>query len=114
MSNQDIPREMLNKLKESFVNDYDKIKESRDQVNGYINELGLKYTYEYDNFCVDFLASFENTIELVDSVHDVEHIVYESIYFMVMNIIIREAKTDPDRKELLLIHKMKNKNIKKY
>jgi hypothetical protein len=114
MTEQDIPREMLMKLKDSFVDDYDKIKESRDQVNSYINELGLEYTYEYNKFCVDFLTSFENTMELIDSINDVEHIIYESIYFMVMNVIIQEVKDETDRKGLLLIHKMKNKTIKKY
>lgn len=114
MTEQDISREMLLKLKNSFVNDYEKIKESRDQVNSYVEELGLKYTYEYDKFCVDFLTSFENTMELVDSISDVEHIIYESIYYMVMNVIIEQVDDETSRKELLLIHKMKNKNIKKY
>jgi hypothetical protein len=117
MDKDKIVLSFIENLKESFIDEFDKIEQSRQLVNKYLNEIDFNFEYDYNNFCVDFLNSSEKILRTLTDEEilylDINDLVYESFMYMIKTKIFDSAKNDSDKQKLILLHELKQFLIKK-
>ena len=117
MDKDKIISSFIDNLKESFINDFDKIDQSRQLVNKYLNEIDFNFEYDYNNFCIDFLNSSEKILKTLTNEEilflDINDLVYESFMYMIKTKIFNSTKNDNDKQKLILLHELKQFLIKR-
>lgn len=108
--NNDIKQIYHNCIEQSIINHPDKISESIDIINTILLNNNIKYTYDYNTFCIEFinyndlLLSEYNENEL-SSISIIEH-VNSVLLFMVNNK--RSLFTDVNAEINELLNGLKN------
>jgi hypothetical protein len=88
--------EILQRINESFVQNFDLINESKEKINNYLTLIGINDHYNYNNFCIDLIKTSDETLE------DMEEDYYQKtpVNIFIANIL-----------EKMLKDKIKNSNI---
>lgn len=85
--NKDKKNEILEKINDVFVNDFNTIKMSQEKINDYLKLFDINETYNYNNFCIDFINISSNILENITeeefSKKSVDYFITEILYEMV-------------------------------
>lgn len=102
------------RLSEKFVSDYDLIKGALQDINNYLQVMDIEFTYNYDDFCKDFLTTSQAFIEklAIDELKNMDTYVFtqEVIGIMIYYKIGETIKDEDDKKLKLLQHILIKKN----
>jgi len=112
-----IIKSFIETLKESFVNEFEKIDYSRNLVNNYMKEINFDYQYDYNTFCIEFLDTTDKILNSLTNEEilliDINMLIYETFMNMVKNKIFNSTNNDNDKQKLILLHELKKYLIKK-
>lgn len=111
MDRESLLKAIEDNLSNMFVEEFDKVNIARISTNAYLKDIEIKYEYDYNTFCVDFM---ENSKNLVNNIHieqlrqiDNNSFVSEVLSFMIKNKI-NENESDSERRTYLMIqHELK-------
>ena len=105
--------ELTGRLKELFVEDYDKVNGAKNDVNEYLISIDVDNKYEYNEFCNDFLKISEKLIHsltLVDIKNaDAGFIMGEIMTIMVKYKIVDSEPDETKRLSKLIQHELRTK-----
>lgn len=108
-----IVEELNDKLKELFVDQFDKVNGAKDEINKYLDSMDIESKYEYNSFCSDFLKVASNLLDSL-TISDlqkmnIEYFVNEILSIMI-NYKIVEGEADDEKKlEKMIKHELKRK-----
>lgn len=107
--------DLENRLKEMFVDDFDKVNDARNNINNHLINIEVNNKYEYNEFCADFLRITEKLLNSL-SVEDIETIDFTFIMGEILSIMIKykifETETDEKtRLQKLIHHELKIRNL---
>jgi len=112
-----IIKSFIETLKDSFVNEFEKIDYSRNLVNNYMKEINFDYQYDYNTFCIEFLDTTDKILNSLTNEEilliDINMLIYETFMNMVKNKIFNSTDNDNDKQKLILLHELKKYLIKK-
>ncbi|MDY0270310.1 hypothetical protein [Trichloromonas sp.] len=112
-----IIKSFIETLKDSFVNEFEKIDYSRNLVNNYMKEINFDYQYDYNTFCIEFLDTTDKILNSLTNEEilliDINMLIYETFMNMVKNKIFNSTNNDNDKQKLILLHELKKYLIKK-
>lgn len=108
-----IIEELTLKLKEMFVEDFDKVNGAKESINEYLLSINVESAYNYNDFCSDFLKVSD---KLLTSLAESDLQSLEAPYIMseIMSIMVRykimESEEDGDiRSYKLMQHELRMK-----
>ena len=118
VSRSELSTELMERLKDLFVNDFDKVNNAKENINVYLESIEIENKYSYNDFCADFLKVSERLIESL-SPQDIESldamfIMGEIMSVMVKYKIIESEKDESLRLQKIIQHELRTKNIKGY
>ena len=110
---EELSLELTNRLKDLFVNDYEKVNGAKDDVNGYLDSIDVNNKYEYNEFCSDFLKVSEKLIHSL-TLSDIQNADAGFIMGEIMTIMVKYKIMDsePDeskRLSKLIQHELRTK-----
>jgi len=108
---EELSLELENRLKEMFVEDYEKVNGAKDGVNAYLDNLEVENKYEYNEFCNDFLKVSDKLIHSL-TVHDIENADSTFIMGEIMSIMVRYKIMDSEQDETKRFHKLIQHELK--
>jgi len=108
---EELSLELSNRLKEMFVDDYEKVNGAKNNVNEYLDNLGVDNKYEYNEFCNDFLKVSEKLIHSL-TVHDIENANSTFIMGEIMSIMVKYKIMDSEPDETQRLHKLIQHELK--
>ena len=104
--NEDKKNEILEKINEVFVDDFNMIKNSQEKINDYLKSFEIKELYNYNEFCIEFINSCNN---ILDNVSD-EDFNYLKFNYFITEILSEMVRTkisnsdlDEEKKEFSLM-----------
>jgi len=108
---EELSLELSNKLKEMFVDDYEKVNVAKNSVNEYLENLNVSNKYEYNEFCNDFLKVSDKLIHTLN-VHDIENADSTFIMGEIMSIMVKYKIMDSEQDETKRFHKLIQHELK--
>jgi len=102
---EELSLELTNRLKELFVNDYDKVNDAKDNVNGYLESIDVDNKYDYNEFCADFIRVSEKLIHSL-TLSDIENADAGFIMGEIMTIMVKYKIVDSEPDETQRLHKL--------
>ena len=108
---EELSLELENRLKEMFVEDYEKVNGAKDGVNAYLDNLEVENKYEYNEFCNDFLKVSDKLIHSL-TVHDIENADSTFIMGEIMSIMVKYKIMDSEPDETQRLHKLIQHELK--
>ena len=108
---EELSLELSNRLKEMFVDDYDKVNGAKNDVNKYLENLNVSNKYEYNEFCNDFLK-VSDKLMLTLNVHDIENADSTFIMGEIMSIMVKYKIMDSEQDETKRFHKLIQHELK--
>jgi hypothetical protein len=108
---------LTNRLKELFVDNYEMVNNSKDDINTYLESIDVDTKYEYNEFCSDFLKISDKLIHSL-SMTDIQNVDATYIMAEIMSIMVKYKIMDsePDenkRLHKLIQHELRTKVVKK-
>lgn len=102
---EELAEELSIRLKELFVEDYDKVNSAKDNINVYLESIDVSTRYNYNDFCADFLKVSEKLIQSL-TISDIQSI--DSLYLMgeIMSIMVKYKIMDSEPDETKRLHKI--------
>ena len=97
--------ELTDRLKELFVEDYDKVNSAKDNVNEYLTSIEVDNKYEYNEFCSDFLRVSEKLIHSL-TLSDIKNADAGFIMGEIMTIMVKYKIVDSEPDETKRLHKL--------
>jgi len=109
---EELVEELTNRLKEMFVDDYEKVYGIKEDINIYLESLDV-VKYEYNEFCSDFLKISNKLIQSL-SLSDIQNV--DSTYIMgeIMSVMVKYKilESEPDeskRLQKMIQHELRSK-----
>lgn len=117
MVNKDsLSNELENRLKELFVEDFDKVNIAKDNINTYLESINIENKYEYNEFCADFLKVSKKMINSL-SLSDIQNL--DTLYIMgeIMSVMVKykilESEPDETKRSYMLIqHELRSNMVR--
>jgi hypothetical protein len=114
---EELSLELTNRLKELFVEDFDKVNGAKNDVNDYLESIDIHNKYDYNEFCSDFLKVSEKLIHSL-TISDIQNadagfIMGEIMTIMVKYKIMDSEPDDTQRLHKLLQHELKTRIARK-
>jgi hypothetical protein len=97
--------ELSTRLKDMFVEDYDKVNGAKNDINVYLESIGIKTKYNYNDFCSDFLKVSDNLIQSL-TLEDIINVDSTIILGEVMSIMVKYKIMDNEPDEEKRLHKI--------
>lgn len=117
MSEKDeLLEEITGRLKQMFVDDYDKVKSAKDNVNTYLESIDVEGRYDYNEFCNRFLEISDKLINSLsmDEIRGINapYIMGEVLSIMVKYKIMDGDDTDDDKLQKIIQHELRLKDVR--
>jgi len=96
---------LTNRLKELFVDNYDMVNHSKDDINTYLESINVNNKYEYNEFCADFLKVSDKLIHSL-SLNDIQNVDATFIMAEIMSIMVKYKIMDSEPDESKRLHKL--------
>lgn len=113
---EELSEELAIRLKELFVEDYDKVNSAKDNINVYLESINVDNKYNYNDFCTDFLKVSEKLIQSL-SLSDIQNV--DSMFLMgeIMSIMVKYKIMDSEQDEAkrlqkIIQHELRTKTIR--
>jgi len=103
--------ELSTRLKDMFVEDYDKVNGAKNDINVYLESIGIKTKYNYNDFCSDFLKVSDNLIQSL-TLEDIINVDSTIILGEVMSIMVKYKIMDNEPDEEKRLHKILQHELK--
>lgn len=102
---EELAQELSDRLKELFVNDFDKVNGAKNDINIYLESLDIDSRYTYNDFCADFLRVSEKLIQSL-TLSDIQNV--DSMFIMaeIMSIMVKYKIMDAEPDETQRLHKL--------
>ncbi len=97
--------ELTDRLKELFVEDYDKVNNAKDNVNEYLTSIDIDNKYAYNEFCSDFLRVSKKLIHSL-TLADIKNADAGFIMGEIMTIMVKYKIVDSEPDETKRLHKL--------
>jgi hypothetical protein len=98
--------EINEKIRNSFVDDFDSINDAKEKINMYLSEMQIEKTYDYNEFCSLFI---EITDKLLDSLtlKEFQNIQITNFISEILSIMVKkkidESSQDEEKKTFNLL-----------
>ena len=102
---EELSLELANRLKELFVEDYEKVNSAKDDINVYLESIDIDNKYDYNEFCSDFLRVSEKLIHSL-TVTDIQNADAGFIMGEIMAIMVKYKIMDSEPDETQRLHKL--------
>jgi hypothetical protein len=108
--------ELSTRLKDMFVEDYDKVNGAKNDINVYLESIGIKTKYNYNDFCSDFLKVSDNLIQsltLEDIINVDSTIILGEVMFIMVKYKIMDNEPDEEKRlHKILQHELRTKMVR--
>ena len=115
--NTELSEELKMRLKEMFVEDYDKVNDAKNNINIYLKSINIDDEYNYNDFCNGFLEISDTLIQTL-STQKTQTI--DSIFIIgeIMSIMVKqkihESNSDENKKLYKIFqHELRTKTIRR-
>ena len=110
---EELSIELNNRLKELFVNDFDKVDGAKNDINGYLESIDVETRYSYNEFCADFLKVSDKLIHSL-TLSDIQNVDAGFIMGEIMSIMVKYKilESEPDenkRLQKMIQHELRSK-----
>ena len=102
---EELLEELTNRLKELFVDNYDMVNNSKNDINTYLESINVNTKYEYNEFCSDFLRVSDKLIHSL-SLADIQNVNATFIMGEIMSIMVKYKIMDSEPDESKRLHKL--------
>ena len=96
---------LTDRLKELFVDNYDMVNGSKDDINIYLESINVDTRYEYNEFCTDFLKVSDKLITSLP-LTDIQTVDPTFIMGEIMSIMVQYKIMDSEPDENKRLHKL--------
>lgn len=96
---------LTDRLKELFVDNYDMVNGSKDDINIYLESINVDTRYEYNEFCADFLKVSDKLITSLP-LTDIQTVDPTFIMGEIMSIMVQYKIMDSEPDENKRLHKL--------
>jgi len=102
---EELSKELSERLKELFVNDFDKVDGAKNDINVYLESIDVETRYNYNEFCTDFLKVSDKLIQSL-TLADIQNVDAGFIMGEIMSIMVKYKIMDSEPDETKRLHKM--------
>ena len=102
---EELSKELSERLKELFVNDFDKVDGAKNDINVYLESINVETRYDYNEFCSDFLKVSDKLIHSL-TLADIQNVDAGFIMGEIMSIMVKYKIMDSEPDETKRLHKM--------
>lgn len=111
----DVTNELVEKMKTTFVENFEKTNKSMVDINKYLETIDINDGYKYDEFCSIFLFETENFIKTMED----SGLIIENSVSIIGNIMSNMVKhkintcidDDIERDKQILLHDLRLKSM---
>lgn len=104
--NKDNKKEIIEKINDIFVNDFNTIKKSQEKIIDYLNLFDIKESYSYNEFCIDFIDISSNMLDDITeeefSKININFFITQILYEMVKIKITKSNINDSNKSAALM------------
>lgn len=116
--NNELTDELIKKLQSMFVDDFDKVNCAKNDINVYLESLGVVTKYTYNEFCKDFMDISANIIQTfnLDDIYSQgsDYIIKEILYNIVIFKIKNSGESEMKIAQQILSHELSTKAITRF